>query len=312
MTNRFVRSRARDARQRRNDARLGSMKTVDLADVSATAPTDGQVLEYDAAAGVYTPATSANAFNDLSDVTITSAAQPDILQYNGTAWVNVDGGCVNYKSKLRALGATSIWMQEETSGTIAIDEMGVQDGTYVSSPILNGDGPLAGGGGAPDFDGSADHTLIGDVADLEFTPNGSDITVSVWCKRDSGNDYAALSKNQQFNLFYFNNFIRCRIGGGTAVACTTNTADTDWHHVGVRSNGTNFEIWLDGVNEAQGSCGSTSYGAARWVIGALDNSTGTSVAAAFWNGDIGPVAIFNDTYLNDEAMRALARGTNVA
>lgn len=60
----------------------------DLEDVVITSASDGQVLRYDAAAGVWENGLGASAIDDLTDVTITTPAENEILSYNGNTWVN--------------------------------------------------------------------------------------------------------------------------------------------------------------------------------------------------------------------------------
>ena len=61
----------------------------DLADVTITSPTSGQVLKWNGTAWINDTGGSAiNALDDITDVTITSAASGDILKWNGSAWVN--------------------------------------------------------------------------------------------------------------------------------------------------------------------------------------------------------------------------------
>ena len=66
----------------------GSRDLDDLADVTITTPTDGQVLKYDN--GTWVNAnddTGVDELSELSDVTISSATSGQILKYNGSKWL---------------------------------------------------------------------------------------------------------------------------------------------------------------------------------------------------------------------------------
>ena len=70
------------------------------------------------------------------------------------------------------------WRLNETSGTTAVDEEGVYNGTYVG-PVLGQPGPGRNNPGAANFDGTNDYITVGAP-----TVTGSAITISAWIKAD--------------------------------------------------------------------------------------------------------------------------------
>ena len=105
----------------------------DLADVTITSPSNGQVLKWNGTAwinGTDSAGTTVNALDDIADVTITSAASGDILKWNGSAWVN-DNALLAAKAPLASPTFT---------GTVTLPDNTVALGTkttgdYVSSLV---------------------------------------------------------------------------------------------------------------------------------------------------------------------------------
>jgi hypothetical protein len=63
-----------------------ALSLANLFNVDKTPPTDGQVLEYDSATGLWGPAT--RSLDALSDVVITSPATGALLYYDGSNWID--------------------------------------------------------------------------------------------------------------------------------------------------------------------------------------------------------------------------------
>lgn len=62
----------------------------DLSDVTTTAPSNGQIIQYNGSEWVnVTPSAGVTTLDGLTDVTITSPVTGQKLQYNGSQWVNI-------------------------------------------------------------------------------------------------------------------------------------------------------------------------------------------------------------------------------
>ena len=79
-----------------NVATAGSLNVTDLADVTVSSVSNGQILKWSSNTSKWinsadNAGTVINALDDISDVTITSVATGDLLKWNGSAWVNAAG-----------------------------------------------------------------------------------------------------------------------------------------------------------------------------------------------------------------------------
>lgn len=62
----------------------------DLADVSASAPINGDFLKWDGSAWVPGAVTNIESLDDINDVVLSSPTTGQVLAYNGSSWVNQD------------------------------------------------------------------------------------------------------------------------------------------------------------------------------------------------------------------------------
>lgn len=79
-----------------NVATSGSLNITDLADVTVSSVSNGQVLKWSSSTSKWVNSadnagTVINALDDIGDVTITSAATGDLLKWSGSAWINTAG-----------------------------------------------------------------------------------------------------------------------------------------------------------------------------------------------------------------------------
>ncbi len=88
---------------------------------------------------------------------------------------------------------TARWKLDETSGTVAVDEMDSYNGVYTNSPTLGVAGAL--NGYAVDFDGTDDYAACGNV------PADNNITIVAWIKPNvlSG-DMSIVGKNASLSF----------------------------------------------------------------------------------------------------------------
>ncbi len=95
-------------------------------------------------------------------------------------------GSDRYATEIMALGPLSYWRLGEASGTVAVDETGANDGTYVG-PTQGAAGALAGDvDPAADFDGVDDYVDVG-----TFDISGTGLTLCGWMNFSSTTMYQA-------------------------------------------------------------------------------------------------------------------------
>jgi hypothetical protein len=87
-----------------NVATAGSLNVTDLADVSVSNASNGEILKWSNSSSKWinsadNAGTVINALDDVADVTITSAATGDLLKWSGSAWVN-DSALLSAKAPL--------------------------------------------------------------------------------------------------------------------------------------------------------------------------------------------------------------------
>lgn len=160
-----------------------------------------------------------------------------------------------YLAEVLADSPISLWRLGETSGTSAVDYMGVQNGTYTGGYTQNQTGALLGDSDpAVLLNGSTGYINVPDHNSLDL--GDGPMTIECWIKRT--NTTAAEQKfgnrgNLSWELritsghfFYFGQY-----GVGTIVETTTTVNDTNWHHMVATKNGATAKIYIDG-NDVSG------------------------------------------------------------
>jgi hypothetical protein len=146
------------------------------------------------------------------------------------------------------------WPLNESSGTVAADVAGGNDGTLVGGPVwLPGGGRL---GGALQFDGSDDFVDIGtlDIAD------GNGVTLALWLRPQAfGGDSRLISKAtgtaEADHIWMISTFddtalrFRLKAGGVTSTLMTgQNELEIGkWYHVACTYDGSRMRIYGDGI-----------------------------------------------------------------
>jgi hypothetical protein len=151
------------------------------------------------------------------------------------------------------------WRLGEASGTNAVDEMGIQDGTYVNAPTLGVAGALANiADTAVTFNGTDEEVTLGSATLLA---GQTDFSIAVWAKSSSGNttqtmycERHATTGNAIIRLV-LNNLGRpvfvYKDNAGTQDTVTPaagDWADGAWHHFVVTKDGTACVMYVDGVS----------------------------------------------------------------
>jgi uncharacterized protein YrrD len=127
------------------------------------------------------------------------------------------------------------WELDESSGTVASDSVGGNDGTLNGDPVWWPSGGKI--GGALEFDGVGDYV---EVAGYKGISGGNPRTVSAWVKVEStGSTFSivrwgteAISGGVWSNVINADGKLRAAVVGGSVVGGTT-INDNTWHHVAI-------------------------------------------------------------------------------
>ena len=116
--------------------------------------------------------------------------------WNGASWELIEPmPVVTYRAAVLATNPVSYWRLGEASGTVAVDEMGLNDGTYIGAPTLGVAGLLAGDSDtAVTLNGTTQWVRVPLSASLDIA--GS-VSVADWVSADLATDYAVVLENYQ-------------------------------------------------------------------------------------------------------------------
>lgn len=180
----------------------------------------------------------------------------------GLALAVVDAQLPSYRDEVLSDAPISYWRLGEASGTTAIDEIGVNTGTYVGGVSLGAPGALTGdSNGAATFNGTDGHVLVPDSATLDVTAG---VTVELWTKREKSGYQVLVGKpgNGQSRFEHFSIWIsasnrpQAYFGNGTTyVTAVGPVLDTEWHHIVATYDNATARLYVDGqlVNTGTGA-----------------------------------------------------------
>jgi hypothetical protein len=197
-------------------------------------------------------------------------------------------------------GLVGWWKFDEGSGTVAYDSSGNgNDGSLTNGPTWTA-GKI---GGALSFDGLNDFVYVPSIRSV----NGGGVTFAVWIKpthfdsidyphiisgagvsfHGAGPAYIPSNNKGRVGLY---------LGGSSAGEVFTRVVPLlDWSHITAISNGTNYQIFWNGVLEQQSSQVTGQVGNSSIMIGSEANT---------WLGLIDDVRIYNRA-LSAEEVQAL-------
>ncbi|NWF91108.1 MAG: putative Ig domain-containing protein, partial [Ignavibacteriaceae bacterium] len=203
------------------------------------------------------------------------------------------------------IGMLNYWKLEETSGTVFVDNMGLNNASSADRPTaITG---IVGTGQR--FNGTSDQMNAPRIAAYDFAANSS-FTFETWIKhpiatpttveqvigrKASENQTSiALAFDQSNNISFS---VRSSSGESFSVASTSDLFDDDWHHVVAVKDGSlnQLRIYVDGVLENTVS--------ATYTSGFTSATAGISIGwrgvgdERYLNGRIDELAIYN-TALN--------------
>jgi hypothetical protein len=197
-------------------------------------------------------------------------------------------------------GLVGWWKFDEGSGTVAYDSSGNgNNGNLTNGPTWT-DGKV---GGALSFDGVNDYVNVPSIQSV----NGGGVTFAVWIKPTHFDsiDYPSIISGAGVSFHgsgpaYISSNNKGRVGfylsGSSAGNVFTRVVPLlDWSHITAISNGTNYQIFWNGVLEQQSSQVTGQVGNSSIMIGSEANT---------WLGLIDDVRIYNRA-LSAEEVQAL-------
>ena len=166
-------------------------------------------------------------------------------------------------------GLVSYWRLGEASGTTAVDEMGVNTGTYVGSPTLAVTGLLA---GDPDtattLNGSSQYVTAGTtnipvgatartLAIWATVPSAGNGGAFIWCNTASGQKFGVyMFKTGNYNLYSDG------VTGNNVTYPPGPPLDVPAFYVFELVNSTTFKFFINGVDVTTGCSPSGTFGTA--------------------------------------------------
>ncbi len=198
----------------------------------------------------------------------------------------------------------ALWKLDETSGNVAKDSAGSNNGTLVGNPQWQ---PSAGKiGGALELDGDGDFVKIGRESDFDITEQ---ITISAWIKVNQfdkewqaviakGDSAWRMQRNQNEDSLEF----ACsglKIPSGAPwgnLFGKKSVNDGQWHHVVCIYDGSKMYIIIDGNEDSsQSASGGINTNNEPVYIGENSENTGRC-----WNGLIDDVRVYNYALTKEE------------
>jgi len=212
----------------------------------------------------------------------------------------------SYFATCFALAPVSYWRLGESSGTVAVDAMGSNNGTYTNAPTLGATGALTGDTDTAVTFASASSQYVTIPHAAALHP-GDVISISAWFKRATSGAAHAIWSNGPTDallwIFSDNHLYFSREGVGNMFASTATITDTNWHHVVATKNGATTIVYYDGaVMAGSGSNQTLTDSGAASTIGRDSGSD-------YFNGTIDEPAIWNRALSAAEVATLYAAGT---
>jgi hypothetical protein len=199
-------------------------------------------------------------------------------------------------------GLVGYWNFDEGSGVAAIDRSGNgNNGTIVNATFTEDTPVQISSLFALDFNNTSGvaYSYVTIPTDPVLEPNSS-LTLSVWVKTDSTEDRirVIISKaygsfgDESYMLYYDGiDYVRFALSSIGSIAMAQPTIN-EWHYIVATYNGSVMRMYLDGVEQVNGTVtGSLGYTDNPVLIGA-DISTGV-IPDKGWDGEIDDVLIYD-------------------
>ena len=197
-----------------------------------------------------------------------------------------------------APGPVAHWKFDENTGTTSTYDSSGNSNDLTLTSMTESSWVNGKYGSALTYDGSADYASRTDDADFDF--GTANFAVCGWLKTSSTTAYSAILNKYDFttNTGYLlqlsSDATKLRFSiwddgiEGAAINSTTTVNDGAWHYFCGTKNGTNTQIYIDGVHENTGTGVTGNVDTDKSLfLGARNNST------YFLNGTIDDVKIYN-------------------
>ncbi len=219
-----------------------------------------------------------------------------------------------YKDAILADLPIAYWRLGESSGAVAVDEVGSYDGDYYNSPVLGNAGAIVGDSDSSVLFNGTDQYIggLGGYPDFSFVQNTGVFTIEAWIKLSdptaliscSVAGSTATSVEKGFYCSWDNRDgvaqaqLRMAIqkGDGTPVVSAYSSVDaitdTNYHHVVFRGDGSNVSFFVDGVRAGNDTpIGTLSTGDSTRGLNIARNNYSTP--SGYFNGALDEVAVYN-------------------
>lgn len=228
----------------------------------------------------------------------------DMVSLDGASWVCVLANTAlrpfppDYRKAMVSTTPLSYWRLGEASGTVAVDEMGASNGTYVGSPTLGVAGLLTG-------DSDTAVTLVASpspppqyITVPSLTVPTAAITLLAWSSLvNAADDKGILGQWSSTGavLYSYSNSIRLLVNGNSV----TVAAPASGQHLYAGTwDGTNGRVYIDGVlvGGPTALAGPITVPAVGFAMGAYVGGLGSGLAGALdepaiWNRAVTPAEI---------------------
>lgn len=210
----------------------------------------------------------------------------------------------SYRNAVMALGPVGYWRLGEAAGTVAKDETGANDGTYVNTPTLGVAGFLAGDPNtAVTLNGTTQYVTVPHAASLDY---GDVFTLAIWARNVVvvGVNECLINKGTGTGALYVTagNYLTLDSGGTARLVVSTRSFSPGVPHLlAATKNGSTVRLYIDGED----------------VTGVVTNATmgntaqpltiGSEQSANPWLGTLGHPAILK----RDLAPSEIARLTQI-
>lgn len=196
---------------------------------------------------------------------------------------------MGYREIILADNPTSYWRLNESSGTTATDQKGVNNGTITGGVTLGVTGATT-GDTAMSFNGTSGYVALSQLSGLQ-TPNFS---LEAWFKTTNNASQKIYRWRLNGNMLIINGGLPQVIYNDSAAnvhsaASSVNHADGNWHHMVGTYDGSTLKLYLDGsLTVSTSTSAPIFYGGGGVAIGRDGDFSGE-----YFNGSIDEVAVYN-------------------
>jgi hypothetical protein len=188
------------------------------------------------------------------------AEQADAAGNLGTSSANtftIVSSPASYRTAVLTDNPSAYWRFGESTGAIAYDEVGQNNGTYSGGVRIAQGGALGDGNPAAEFDGVDDLVSVPHSPSLDAVTG---VTMEAWVKRSKTGAWQNIlakpgdgaSANQSYALWLntTNQVVAIFGNGSSSLNLYAPSIDTNWHHLAATYDNATAKIYIDGVLRA--------------------------------------------------------------